>query len=134
MNKPYFCRNFFLIDWRHMHRKNAIEISSICWNVFPWIFSNWIQFFVFWDLVMIKLLDFPYLLNCRSYKVGWILKMTATMDLLWCPVTYLPLRQSEVSKNCFFRTYMQVLKVITKTINHIKLADLSEWPKDPSSY
>ena len=26
MNKPYFCRNFFLIDWCHKHLKNKIDI------------------------------------------------------------------------------------------------------------
>ena len=26
MNKPYFCRNFFLTDWRHKRLKNAIDI------------------------------------------------------------------------------------------------------------
>ena len=31
---------FFLIDWRHMTRKNIIEISSIYWNVLLWIFFN----------------------------------------------------------------------------------------------
>ena len=27
MNKPYFCRNFFLIEWRHKRLKNIIDIS-----------------------------------------------------------------------------------------------------------
>ena len=40
MNKPYFCRNFFLTDWSHMLRKNTIEISPSYWNVLLWIFSN----------------------------------------------------------------------------------------------
>ena len=26
MNKPYFCRNFFLRDWRHKRRKNTITL------------------------------------------------------------------------------------------------------------
>ena len=26
MNKPYFCRNFFLIDWRHKRLKNTIDL------------------------------------------------------------------------------------------------------------
>ena len=26
MNKPYFCRNFFLIDWRHRPLKNTIYL------------------------------------------------------------------------------------------------------------
>ena len=30
---------FFLIDWRHMRRKNTIEISSIYWNVFPSVYE-----------------------------------------------------------------------------------------------
>ena len=29
MNKPYFCWNFFLIDWRHKRLKNTID---------PWLF------------------------------------------------------------------------------------------------
>ena len=26
MSKPYFCRNFLLIDWRHKHLKNTIDL------------------------------------------------------------------------------------------------------------
>ena len=26
MNKPYFCRNFFLTDWRHERLKNTIDL------------------------------------------------------------------------------------------------------------
>ena len=26
MNKPYFCRKFFLTDWRHKHLKNKIDL------------------------------------------------------------------------------------------------------------
>ena len=26
MNKPYFCRNFFLADWRHKHLKNTKDL------------------------------------------------------------------------------------------------------------
>ena len=26
MNKPYFCRNFFLTDWRHKRLKNTIDL------------------------------------------------------------------------------------------------------------
>ena len=26
--------------------------------------------FVLWSLIMMKLHDFPYLMNCRSYKIG----------------------------------------------------------------
>ena len=26
MNKPYFCRNFFLADWRHKRLKNTIDL------------------------------------------------------------------------------------------------------------
>ena len=31
---------FIVTDWRHMRRKNTIEISSIYYNVLLWIFSN----------------------------------------------------------------------------------------------
>ena len=40
-----------------------------------------IQFFVFWDFIMTNLHDFPYLVNRRLYKVGWLLKMNTRMDL-----------------------------------------------------
>ena len=40
-------------------------------------------FFVFWGLIITKLCDFPYLVNRRSYKNGWPLKMNARMDLKW---------------------------------------------------
>ena len=26
MNKPYFCRNCFLVDWRHKRLKNTIDL------------------------------------------------------------------------------------------------------------
>ena len=26
MNKPYFCRNFFLTDWRHKRLKNKMDL------------------------------------------------------------------------------------------------------------
>ena len=26
MNKPYFCRNCLLIDWRHKYLKNTIDL------------------------------------------------------------------------------------------------------------
>ena len=26
MNKPYFCRNFFLTDWRNKRLKNKIDL------------------------------------------------------------------------------------------------------------
>ena len=26
MNKPYFCQNFFLMDWRYKRLKNAIDL------------------------------------------------------------------------------------------------------------
>ena len=35
---------FFLTDWRHMNRKNTVEISSIYWNVLLFIFL--INFFI----------------------------------------------------------------------------------------
>ena len=38
---------------------------------------------VFWGLIMTQLYDFPYLVNRRSNKVSWPLKMTIGMDLIW---------------------------------------------------
>ena len=29
MNKSYFCQNLFLIDWRHKHVKNTIDLLLI---------------------------------------------------------------------------------------------------------
>ena len=26
MNKPYFCRNFFLTEWRHKRLENTIDL------------------------------------------------------------------------------------------------------------
>ena len=39
MNKRYLPRIFFLTDWRHIRRRNTIEISSIYLNVLLWVFS-----------------------------------------------------------------------------------------------
>ena len=39
MNKRYLSRIFFLADWRHVRRRNTIEISSIYLNVVLWILS-----------------------------------------------------------------------------------------------
>ena len=30
MNKPYFCRNFFLTDLRHKRLKNTIDLLLFC--------------------------------------------------------------------------------------------------------
>ena len=30
MNKPYFCRYLFLIDWRHKYLKNTIDLLLLC--------------------------------------------------------------------------------------------------------
>ena len=33
---------FFLTDWRHKHRKNTIEITTVCWNVLLSIFQTYV--------------------------------------------------------------------------------------------
>ena len=71
-----------------------------------------IQFFVFCDLIMTKLHDSPYLVNHRSYKVGWLLKMDPKIDLLWifCDV-YAPLTTGNFPKCLFSFSYDEILKV-----------------------
>ena len=34
MNKPYFCRKFFLIDWCHKRLKNTIDLLLFYWEHF----------------------------------------------------------------------------------------------------
>ena len=63
-----------------------------------------IQFFVLWDHIIPKLQDFPYLVNRRSYKVGWLLKMTTRMDLLWKFLNmYIPRNNWNCPQNTFFK-------------------------------
>ena len=38
MNKPYFCPNFFLTDWRHKRLKNTIDLLQ--------------HFYGFWESVL----------------------------------------------------------------------------------
>ena len=42
INKLYFCRNFFLIDWRHKRLKNTIDLIVILWRTLRWIFGKWL--------------------------------------------------------------------------------------------
>ena len=51
MNKSYFCRNFLLTDWGHMHCENTIEICSTYWNALLLIFSNREQIIEKFDFV-----------------------------------------------------------------------------------
>ena len=66
MNKPYFYRNFFLIDWRHKRLKNTIDLLYFTENTL-WIFGKWI--------VINGISKFPYLhdenweRNGRKYTV-----------------------------------------------------------------
>ena len=46
ISSPKTFVNFFLTYWRHILRKNTIEISSIYWNVFYGYFLFLIKFFV----------------------------------------------------------------------------------------
>ena len=39
MNKPYFCRNFFLIDWRQKRLKNTMDIF-LCYEKHFYGFSE----------------------------------------------------------------------------------------------
>ena len=38
--KPYFCHNFFLVDWRYKHLKN-IRSLVILQRTLLWIFGKW---------------------------------------------------------------------------------------------
>ena len=45
MNKPYFCRIFFLTDWRHERLKNTINRLLFYGEHFPWIFGRYHSFY-----------------------------------------------------------------------------------------
>ena len=42
MNKPYFCRNFFVTDWRHKRLKNTIDLLLFLRRTLRWIFRKWV--------------------------------------------------------------------------------------------
>ena len=79
------------------------------------------------SLKMIKLHDFPDLVNCWWYKVDWLLKMTRRM----CSVTSVHLRQP--AKTPFFWRGEGFIQWnfknfhVARTIYHIKLDDLTDW-------
>ena len=51
-------------------------LSKVVWQLeVPFIFEV--------GVVVTKLHDFPYLVKRRSHKNGSVLKMNATMDLVW---------------------------------------------------
>ena len=61
-----------------------------------------IQLFVFWGLIMTRLHDFPYLVKRRLYKVGWLFKMTARIDLLYVLRYVYPSDNWKCPQNAFF--------------------------------
>ena len=78
------------------------------------------------SLKMIKLHDFPDLVNCWWYKVDWLLKMTRRM----CSVTSVHLRQP--AKTPFFEggrgLFNEISKIfISRELYIIKLDDLTDW-------
>ena len=40
MNKPHFCRNIFLTDWRHKCLKNTIDLLLFYGEYFYWFSEN----------------------------------------------------------------------------------------------
>ena len=46
MNKPYFCRNFFLTDWRHKRLKNKIDLLLFYRENFYGISESVLIFFI----------------------------------------------------------------------------------------
>ena len=46
MSKPYFCRNFFLTDWRHKHLKNKIDLLVFYREHFHGISESVLIFFI----------------------------------------------------------------------------------------
>ena len=50
------------------------EFSKVCIPLKQLEVSEEYRFLFFWGFIMTKLHYFPYLLNCRPYKVGWPLK------------------------------------------------------------
>ena len=114
------------------------RLLSVVWDVYtPQTTGSSLKilFFCFFlGLIMTKMYDFTYLVNHWSCKVGWSPQEWIYFEC--CKICIL-LRQREVPKNAFvcgfikwnFKSFH-----ITRTIYHIKLADLAQWPKEPSFY
>ena len=116
-----------------------------------------IQFFVLWGLIMTKLHDFSYFVNCRSNKNDWLLQIIypiytllphysiislphtcSIYTKLYTPYIYHSGNQ-KCPKNvlfCFFGPNVMKFQKFPCHENYMsfKLADLSKWPKDPSFY
>ena len=95
-----------------------------------------ITIFCFWGLLMAKLHDFIYLVNWRSHKVGWPLKMTARMDLLW---VFYNMHTPQITGKAPKMSFLELIRNfesfrITNAICRIKLAELSEWPTHHNIY
>ena len=99
MNMPYFCRNFFLTDWRHKRLKNTIDLCYFtentstdfrkvkCWNSLlrqinfhelPKYFSNFqmltlISKFQNWKIFLMK----------NSQKLGTLFSLLARQFEKW---------------------------------------------------
>ena len=72
MDKLYFCRNFFLIDWRHKRVKNKIDLLLFCRE----------QFYGFSESEYSKLY-IPILLTvCKNISMKNVIKRVKSVKLL----------------------------------------------------
>ena len=76
---PWICSvKLFFTDWYHLHCKNTIEISSIYWNLFLWIFSNWFKrLFPFASIFLVGY----YLLSSLD-NIQWVTFFKAVLALV----------------------------------------------------
>ena len=76
---------FFLTHWRHIHRKNTLEIYSIYWwNKLPWILSN-----------------------CSFTSKSYILRKDRIRVFAFIPATRLPIKFAQFLKTPFFTEHLQ---------------------------
>ena len=80
---------FFLTDWRHIHRKNTLEISSSVflkywWNKLPWILSN-----------------------CSFTPKSYILRKDRIRIFAFIPARRFPIKFTQFLKTPYFTEHLQ---------------------------
>ena len=85
------------------------------------------QFSVSWGFIMTKLHDFPYFVNHRSNKVGWPLKMTARMDLLWVLYDIHTPHTTENTQKVAFLFFRALIDEISKVFISQELYIILNW-------
>ena len=72
MNKPYFCRNFFLIDCRHERLKNTIDLLLFYWENFYGFFESVLTVRSYdWQIVTVQTIQIIIIIIIINFCLRW---------------------------------------------------------------